>query len=178
MYNQIKGYLGMKIMLKDVLKEMRERKQLKQSEVAEHVGVTAQTYMKWENGKNEPKASDIKKLAEILCVSETEICRGEKFDSDISEIQFMKKTASIMKELDEVTFTSILFEFIKDKKGFMEKLDNERPTNEMLLEKYMYEKEKAEQYAEHIATHGYEIAEQQKKEDEESFMKNESEHKF
>ncbi|EIV0337215.1 helix-turn-helix transcriptional regulator, partial [Vibrio cholerae] len=79
----------MKIMLKDVLKEMRERKQLKQSEVAEHVGVTAQTYMKWENGKNEPKASDIKKLAEILCVSESEICRGQKFDSDISEIQFM-----------------------------------------------------------------------------------------
>ncbi|GHY17058.1 DNA-binding protein [Vibrio cholerae] len=140
----------MKIMLKDVLKEMRERKQLKQSEVAEHVGVTAQTYMKWENGKNEPKASDIKKLAEILCVSESEICRGQKFDSDISEIQFMKKTASIMKELDEVTFTSILFEFITDKKGFMEKLEKERPTNEMLLEKYMREKEKAEELAEYM----------------------------
>ncbi|KQA97642.1 XRE family transcriptional regulator [Vibrio metoecus] len=157
----------MKIMLKDVLKEMRERKQLKQSEVAEHVGVTAQTYMKWENGKNEPKASDIKKLAEILCVSESEICRGQKFDSDISEIQFMKKTASIMKELDEVTFTSILFEFITDKKGFMEKLEKERPTNEMLLEKYMREKEKAEELAEYMEAHGQEMAELQEKEKEE-----------
>ncbi|EOX3449165.1 helix-turn-helix transcriptional regulator [Vibrio cholerae] len=165
----------MKIMLKDVLKEMRERKQLKQSEVAEHVGVTAQTYMKWENGKNEPKASDIKKLAEILCVSESEICRGQKFDSDISEIQFMKKTASIMKELDEVTFTSILFEFITDKKGFMEKLEQERPTNEMLLEKYMREKEKAEELAEYMEAHGQEMAELQEKEKEEILFRLENE---
>ena len=50
------------IMLKDVLKHTREAKGLKQAEVAEYVGVTAQTYMKWENGKNEPKAGDIKKL--------------------------------------------------------------------------------------------------------------------
>lgn len=165
----------MKIMLKDVLKEMRERKQLKQSEVAEHVGVTAQTYMKWENGKNEPKASDIKKLAEILGVSESEICRGQKFDSDISEIQFMKKTASIMKELDEVTFTSILFEFITDKKGFMEKLEKERPTNEMLLEKYMREKEKAEELAEYMEAHGQEMAELQEKEKEEILFRLENE---
>ncbi|EPH5257395.1 helix-turn-helix transcriptional regulator [Vibrio cholerae] len=165
----------MKIMLKDVLKEMRERKQLKQSEVAEHVGVTAQTYMKWENGKNEPKASDIKKLAEILCVSESEICRGQKFDSDISEIQFMKKTASIMKELDEVTFTSILFEFITDKKGFIEKLEKERPTNEMLLEKYMREKEKAEELAEYMEAHGQEMAELQEKEKEEILFRLENE---
>lgn len=165
----------MKIMLKDVLKEMRERKQLKQSEVAEHVGVTAQTYMKWENGKNEPKASDIKKLAEILCVSESEICRGQKFDSDISEIQFMKKTASIMKELDEVTFTSILFEFITDKIGFMEKLEKERPTNEMLLEKYMREKEKAEELAEYMEAHGQEMAELQEKEKEEILFRLENE---
>ncbi|MCX9575752.1 helix-turn-helix transcriptional regulator [Vibrio cholerae] len=165
----------MKIMLKDVLKEMRERKQLKQSEVAENVGVTAQTYMKWENGKNEPKASDIKKLAEILCVSESEICRGQKFDSDISEIQFMKKTASIMKELDEVTFTSILFEFITDKKGFMEKLEKERPTNEMLLEKYMREKEKAEELAEYMEAHGQEMAELQEKEKEEILFRLENE---
>ncbi|MCG6295771.1 helix-turn-helix transcriptional regulator, partial [Vibrio vulnificus] len=69
----------MKIMLQDVLKEMREKARLKQSEVAEYVGVTPQTYMKWENGKNEPKASNLKKLAEILNVSEVELCRGERF---------------------------------------------------------------------------------------------------
>uniref|UniRef100_UPI003F580D3A helix-turn-helix transcriptional regulator n=1 Tax=Vibrio cholerae TaxID=666 RepID=UPI003F580D3A len=62
MYNQTKGYLEMKIMLKDVLKEMRERKQLKQSEVAEHVGVTAQTYMKWKTAKTNPRQATSKNL--------------------------------------------------------------------------------------------------------------------
>jgi len=141
----------MKIMLRDVLKEMRERKQLKQSEVAEYVGVTAQTYMKWENGKNEPKASDIKKLAEILSVSESEICRGKTFTTKVGELKFMKKTASIMNEIDEVTFTSTLFEFIQDKEGFLERLEKERPTNEDLLERFLAEREKIEQEAEGYA---------------------------
>ncbi|NAZ72038.1 helix-turn-helix transcriptional regulator [Vibrio toranzoniae] len=151
----------MNIMLRDVLKEMRERKQLKQSEVADYVGVTAQTYMKWENGKNEPKASDIKKLAEILSVSESEICRGKKFDTNINELQFMKKTASIMREIDEVTFTSILLEFIQDKEKFIQRLDAEKPTNEELLERFLAEREKAESMAEYYQDHGEEIAAQQ-----------------
>ncbi|MCX9568809.1 XRE family transcriptional regulator, partial [Vibrio cholerae] len=86
-----------------------------------------------------------------------------------------KKTASIMKELDEVTFTSILFEFITDKKGFMEKLEKERPTNEMLLEKYMREKEKAEELAEYMEAHGQEMAELQEKEKEEILFRLENE---
>ncbi|NRA94281.1 MAG: helix-turn-helix transcriptional regulator, partial [Psychroserpens sp.] len=67
----------MEIMLQDVLKETRLSLNLKQADVAEYVGITTQTYMKWENGKNEPKASHVKKLAEILNISEVEICRGE-----------------------------------------------------------------------------------------------------
>lgn len=134
----------MKIMLRDVLKEMRERKQLKQSEVADYVSISAQTYMKWENGKNEPKASDIKKLAEILNVTESEICRGKTFTTKVDELQFMKKTASIMNEIDEVTFTSTLFEFIRDKEGFLKRLENERPSKEDLFERYLAEKEKNE----------------------------------
>ncbi|MEZ8657364.1 helix-turn-helix transcriptional regulator [Vibrio splendidus] len=148
MYNKDKGYLEMNIMLKDVLKEMRELKQLKQSEVAEYVGVTAQTYMKWENGKNEPKASDIKKLAEILSVSESEICRGKTFKTNVNELQFMKKTASIMNEIDEVTFTSTLFKFIQDKEDFLSVLEKERPSNEDLLEKFLAERERNEMEAE------------------------------
>lgn len=148
MYNKDKGYLGMKIMLKDVLREMRERKQLKQSQIAEYVGVTAQTYMKWENGKNEPKASDIKKLAEILSVSESEICRGKTFSPQVNELQFMKKTATSMNELDEVTFTSILFEFTQDKDGFLNRLESERPSNDELLERFIAERKKSEQEAE------------------------------
>lgn len=48
-------------MLQDVLKKTRLSLNLKQADVAEYVGITTQTYMKWENGKNEPKASHVRK---------------------------------------------------------------------------------------------------------------------
>lgn len=115
----------MKIMLEDVLKEMREKAGLKQSEVAEYVGVTPQTYMKWENGKNEPKASNIKKLAEILKVSETELCRGERFHKEDNPIEFMKKVAQYINLIDEVSFTSILFNCVEDKSVLLRELDKE-----------------------------------------------------
>jgi len=115
----------MKIMLQDVLKETRERAGLKQSEIAECVGVTPQTYMKWENGKNEPKASYIKKLAEILNVTETELCRGSLFYQDGNPIEFMKKVAQYQNFIDEVSFTSILFDHIQDKDKFLNDLDTE-----------------------------------------------------
>ncbi|MDE1226175.1 helix-turn-helix domain-containing protein [Vibrio aestuarianus] len=115
----------MKIMLKDVLKEMRERAGLKQSEVAEQVGVTPQTYMKWENGKNEPKASNLRRLAQILNVTEIELCQGELFYQDSNPIEFMKKVAQYQRLLDEVSFTSILFDHIQDKSKFISHMDIE-----------------------------------------------------
>ncbi|MBF4385655.1 MULTISPECIES: helix-turn-helix transcriptional regulator [Vibrio] len=124
------------IMLKDVLKHTREAKGLKQAEVAEYVGVTAQTYMKWENGKNEPKAGDIKKLAEILGVSESEICRGKTFSDDTNPLNFMKKTALMKNALDEVTFTSVLFEYIHDKQGFIDRLEHEAFATEEAYRRY------------------------------------------
>lgn len=116
-------------MLKDVLKESREKLQLKQSDVAEYVGVTAQTYMKWENGKNEPKASDIKKLAQILRISENEICRGATYEFYNEPLIFMKELAVLKNALDDVTFTSVLFQHVEDKKGLIESLNSELTTS-------------------------------------------------
>ena len=81
-------------MLQDVLKETRLSLNLKQADVAEYVGITTQTYMKWENGKNEPKASHVKKLAEILNISEMEICRG-KLNNRISYERFIVQRAQL-----------------------------------------------------------------------------------
>ncbi|WP_413478791.1 helix-turn-helix transcriptional regulator [Vibrio hibernica] len=156
----------MEIMLKDVLKAMREKKQLKQSEVAEYVGVTAQTYMKWENGKNEPKASDVKKLAEVLEISESEICRGATFSDDIDMINFMQKTASIKHEIDPITFTMTLYEHIQDKKSFLKALEAHRGPElsaEEMYERYKQEQEDA--LEDHLA---------KKEADEQAFLKHES----
>jgi transcriptional regulator with XRE-family HTH domain len=86
-------------MLNNVIKEARIRRNLKQEEVAEFVNVTVQTYSKWENGKTEPKASQVSKLSEILKVSEKEICNGKLSARYELEI-FMREISNIYRGTD------------------------------------------------------------------------------
>jgi len=65
-------------MLKDVLRDTRTEKGLKQEDVANLVKVAKQTYLKWENGVTEPKASQIMKLAKVLDITAEEICLGKR----------------------------------------------------------------------------------------------------
>lgn len=86
-------------MLNNVIKEARIRRNLKQEDVAEFVGVTVQTYSKWENNKTEPKASQVSKLSEVLRVSEREICNGQlSVHYDLEE--FMREISNIYQGTD------------------------------------------------------------------------------
>jgi transcriptional regulator with XRE-family HTH domain len=85
--------------LNNVIKEARIRRNIKQEDVAKFVGVTVQTYSKWENDKTEPKASQINKLSEILKVTEKEICSGKISNSYDLEF-FMKAMSNIHKGTD------------------------------------------------------------------------------
>lgn len=109
-------------MLKDVLKEAREARKLKQTDVAEYVGVTPQTYMKWENGKNEPKASNIKLLAEILKVSEGEICKGEVKHFKMDPLEFVRRVGILMNEVPQTEMLIGMHEYINDTEGFISML--------------------------------------------------------
>ncbi|MBO2582368.1 helix-turn-helix domain-containing protein [Shewanella algae] len=109
-------------MLKDVLREAREARKLKQAEVAEYVGVTPQTYMKWENGKNEPKASNIKLLAEILKISESEICRGEVKHFKMEPLEFVRRVGILMSEVPQTEMLIGMHEYINDTEGFIDML--------------------------------------------------------
>ncbi|WP_238131671.1 helix-turn-helix transcriptional regulator [Vibrio cincinnatiensis] len=64
------------MMIKDVLKSARNELNLSQEEVAEAIGITKQTYLKWENGTTEPKATQVVQLSKVLKVSPNEICTG------------------------------------------------------------------------------------------------------
>ncbi|WP_325205702.1 helix-turn-helix domain-containing protein [Vibrio sp. 03_296] len=77
MYDKTKMYQVSKIMIGDVLKEARANTNLSQYDMADKLGVTKQTYMKWENGITEPKATQVSQLAKILKITEAEICRGK-----------------------------------------------------------------------------------------------------
>jgi len=59
-----------------ILKSKRELLGLTQIHVAECLSITKQTYLKWESGITEPKLSQVKELAEILHITESEICSG------------------------------------------------------------------------------------------------------
>mgnify|MGYP001021545177 CR=1 FL=1 len=49
--------------LGEVIKNARLRKNIKQAEIAKEIGVTVQTYIKWEANETEPKASQVAKLS-------------------------------------------------------------------------------------------------------------------
>lgn len=113
-------------MLKDVLKSRRNALKLKQAEVAKHVKVTPQTYLKWESGEYEPKASQIKKLAEILKVTESEICKGYLYDEKgYEQIDFMRKMAIGLKYLDNITIMTYVYHYINEKDKFIADIDKE-----------------------------------------------------
>nr|WP_087016519.1 helix-turn-helix transcriptional regulator [Thaumasiovibrio subtropicus] len=109
----------------EVLKDRRLALSIKQEDIAEQMNVTVQTVSKWERGVTEPKARDVSKLAEILLVTEGEICRGELNSANVSKMDFMKKIASIKMKLDDVAFFSTVYDYIPDKKGLLDKLEHE-----------------------------------------------------
>lgn len=127
-------------MLKDVLKERRKALRLKQSEVAEKIGVTTQTYMKWENGIYEPKISYVTKIAKVLNVSEKEICKGELNKSvEYSLNEFLDDYSYYERIIGRWKVIKIMYDNIGDVEEFKNDLEKEvdidDETIQMLLPK-------------------------------------------
>ncbi|MEL86380.1 XRE family transcriptional regulator [Salmonella enterica] len=127
-------------MLKDVLKERRKALRLKQSEVAEKIGVTTQTYMKWENGIYEPKISYVTKIAKVLNVSEKEICKGELNKSvEYSLNEFLDDYSYYERIIGRWKVIKIMYDNIGDIEEFKNDLEKEvdmdDETIQMLLPK-------------------------------------------
>jgi transcriptional regulator with XRE-family HTH domain len=55
------------------LQKLRELAVLTQAELAERVGVSVTTISHWETGSKRPRASNIRKLAEVLSVNPREV---------------------------------------------------------------------------------------------------------
>ncbi|EFK6855030.1 TPA: helix-turn-helix transcriptional regulator [Escherichia coli] len=65
-------------MLGEKLKRYRKDRKLSQKAIGEIVKRDIQTIRSWEDGKSEPKASELVKLSDFYGVSLDEICRGEE----------------------------------------------------------------------------------------------------
>ncbi len=112
-------------MLKDILRGRREQRKLTQSDMAKLLGVTTQTYLKWENGVYEPRASQIRRLAEILDISEIEICRGYLFGNPkyYDVIDFIKEIDKHRQWVNDTEFMAIIYKYIYEKDKFINELE-------------------------------------------------------
>lgn len=107
-------------MIKDVLKSARKRKGLTQEQVAKEVKVAKQTYLKWENGDTEPRASQIWELANTLSVSPTEICSGQEI-SRMELREFLTELSGIAVPREMITL--LMWEELEDHNLFLSKLE-------------------------------------------------------
>ncbi len=127
-------------MLKDILKERRKALRLKQSEVAEQIGVTTQTYLKWENGIYEPKISHVTKIAKVLKISEKEICKGELNNTEEYGLSdFLDDFSFYQKIIGEFKVIKIMYDNIEDIDEFKKDLREETEGIDIdTLKKQMY----------------------------------------
>ena len=131
---------GEKMNLNHIIKSARLKKNLKQEKAAKLIGVTVQTYSKWENSKTEPKASQIAKLSKILDISTDEICTGKK-NEKLELIEFIKIVSEISKGVSEFELMMAIWESIDNDFEFINNLSNYDPTPNSYIEKLEEESE-------------------------------------
>ena len=79
----------------DLFRSYRESKGYSQEDIAKKLGITQQAVERWENGKNNPKAETVYKLAKILGMSVI----------DISDLPPEPETLKRLEEIEKSGFT-------------------------------------------------------------------------
>jgi len=105
----------------NVIKAARLKKNIKQSTVAKEVGVTVQTYIKWEGDETEPKASQIAKLGAILGISNNSICLGIE-DSKMELTGFIRYFSKVVSHANDFEVGLTIWENIESDYDFINKL--------------------------------------------------------
>jgi transcriptional regulator with XRE-family HTH domain len=86
------------------IKELREKKNLSQEELGDLVGVTKQMISNYEAGINAPRASKIKRIAEIFKITEEEFYTsktGLNLTSD-TELEALRRENESLKRENEL----------------------------------------------------------------------------
>ncbi len=107
--------------LKDVIKDARLKKNLKQEEAAKLAGVTVQTYSKWENGKTEPKASQVAIISEVLGVSTNAICSGKESEK-LEMMEFMSMASNLSHNISSFDQQMAVWESVDDDYRYLNNL--------------------------------------------------------
>jgi len=107
------------------LKQLRQERKLTQVKVAEGLGITQQSYARWENGKVIPTSEKLSQIAKFYGVT-TDYLLGEQTDeSDLSNVELLfRMTSEGLTDEEKAIFREELIEFMKKRKKAFEKLED------------------------------------------------------
>lgn len=89
------------------LKEIREKKNLKQEDVAKIMKINPTTYLSWEKHKTEPKVSQLIKFCEVMGVDIMEVIEEKQTTTDKALIAKLKETNALDDE-DKICLTKLI----------------------------------------------------------------------
>ncbi len=94
-------------MFGEKIKQYRENNSYSQRDLAEILGVSIRTVVRWEQDKSKPNPEDVKRIASLMGISEEELLNDSK-DSGINLVR-AKKQSTIEKISDGVDNLRIRF---------------------------------------------------------------------
>lgn len=105
-----------------LLKELRKERNLTPAKVAESLGITQQSYARWENGKVTPTSEKLAQIAKFYGVT-TDYLLGEQTDKvDLSNVELLfRMTSDGMTKEEQEAFKEELIEFMKERKKAFDK---------------------------------------------------------
>jgi transcriptional regulator with XRE-family HTH domain len=86
-------------MTKRAIKHFRKQKGMKQKDLATAINASVDTIRRYESGLREPRASDIKKLAAVLGVSEAELLNGPAEEGYQVVLKYVKTLEGVNDEM-------------------------------------------------------------------------------
>ena len=103
------------------LKELRQQKNLTQAKVADSLGITQQSYARWENRKVTPTPEKLSKIANFYGVTTDYLLEGKKDDVDSSTVDAIFRMASDgLTEDEKSLFRKDIIDYINERKKLFE----------------------------------------------------------
>lgn len=106
----------------DNIKKWREARNLKQTDLAERIGVSDKTVSSWEINRTEPKMGMVEKISAALGCRKTDIIGGDEEETPISAPYYLNDDA---RELAEFMFANPEYKVLFDASRNVKKEDIE-----------------------------------------------------
>lgn len=106
------------------LQTLRKERHLTQLDVAKALGISQQSYGRWETDKVKPSPDKLIQIATYFGVSTDYLLNSDTDDIDLSEVELLfRKTSKGMTAEEQAVFKNELIEFMKERRKLFKKGD-------------------------------------------------------